>query len=456
MDENPHSAEIQHQSSPPQEDKPTSSTAPHTKASNSDSSSDDLLKKYDNTLPLTEQQLVKYLRKVSTVLFNRITKDHWEKHEEAAVNYANLKASIDDYYDENITHRDQTDKLVEASMRSLDKSRNTTSDLFKGLNVITELLKKINNAIKDDPTMNKKISKATESFSKISTNIIEVLSLVKGFNFFDLRSSVNALQAHALKQDEKLAAWAKSSTNMAWNLGSRISGLERAQKHIQSSMSSLKEDSLSIKTMMTEMYEVFKGQSSGSVTPPLALTHIPANVEGKNATKTATKDPPSHTKGETDANKQEKPNEYKHSTDSNIEFIGSSKPQPSITQAQLITTINPEQIIHKEKAKVHIDKEERIKKAEEEAMLFKISKPEVIKVVREEAKKLGIHLKEAITTKVGKIFKNAQDAEHEVLKRQHTKKVRKSLKLRKHKYDNYMWTISSRLKPKTITDVSLC
>ncbi|GKA51728.1 hypothetical protein Tco_0744924 [Tanacetum coccineum] len=32
--------------------------------------------------------------------------------------------------------------------------------------------------------------------------------------------------AHALKQEEELAAWAKSSTNMAWNLGSRLSGLE--------------------------------------------------------------------------------------------------------------------------------------------------------------------------------------------------------------------------------------
>ncbi|GKA74169.1 hypothetical protein Tco_0780471 [Tanacetum coccineum] len=157
--------------------------------------SNDILKKYDNTLPLTERQL--------------------EKHEEAAVNYANLKASIDEYYDENIAHRYQTDKLVEASMSSLDKSSTTISDLYKGLNTITELLKEINNAVKDDHVMNKKISEATESFTKISTNITEVLSLVKGFNFFDLQSSMNALQAHALKQDEELAAWAKSSTNMA-------------------------------------------------------------------------------------------------------------------------------------------------------------------------------------------------------------------------------------------------
>ncbi|GJY36245.1 hypothetical protein Tco_0421623 [Tanacetum coccineum] len=114
--------------------------------------------------------------------------------EEAAVNYANLKASIDDYYDENIAHRDQIDKLVEASLSSLVKSHTATIDLYKGLNVITKLLKEINNAVKDDPAMNKKISEATESFPKISTNIIEVLSLVKGFNFSNLQSFVNALR----------------------------------------------------------------------------------------------------------------------------------------------------------------------------------------------------------------------------------------------------------------------
>nr|GEU29534.1 uncharacterized mitochondrial protein AtMg00810-like [Tanacetum cinerariifolium] len=58
-------------------------------------------------------------------------------------------------------------------------------------------------------------------------------------------------------------------------------------------------------------------------------------------------------------------------------------------------------------------------------------------VVREEAENLGIHPKEAITSKAGDLFKKAQDAEHEVLKRQHTKKVRKSVELRKHKYDRY-------------------
>ncbi|GJU06070.1 hypothetical protein Tco_1122500, partial [Tanacetum coccineum] len=213
------------------------------------------LKKFDNTLSLTERQLIKYLRKMSRVLFHRITKDNWENHEEASVNYANLKASIDDYYEENVPHRGQTDKLVEASMSSLDKSSTTINDLYKGLNVITELLKDIHNAIKDDPAANQKLNEATKTFAKISSNITEVPSLVKGFDFSALQSTVKDIQAHALKQDEELAAWAKSSTNMAWNLGFRISRLKRAQNHIKTNMSSLQEDTTSIKSMMTKMYD---------------------------------------------------------------------------------------------------------------------------------------------------------------------------------------------------------
>ncbi|GKA02329.1 hypothetical protein Tco_0674994 [Tanacetum coccineum] len=51
-----------------------------------------------------------------------------------------------------------------------------------------------------------------------------------------------------------------------------------------------------------------------------------------------------------------------------------------------------------------------------------MSRPEVIKVIREEAKKFGIDPKEAISTKAGETFRKAQDAEHEVLKREHSKK----------------------------------
>ncbi|GKF35217.1 hypothetical protein Tco_0108417, partial [Tanacetum coccineum] len=68
-------------------------------------------------------------------------------------------------------------------------------------------------------------------------------------------------------------------------------------------VSSLRQDTSEIKSIMTEIYQAFKGQPSsapsGSVTPTLALTYIPANVKGENATNTATEEPPSYTEGET-------------------------------------------------------------------------------------------------------------------------------------------------------------
>ncbi|GJV22337.1 hypothetical protein Tco_1371357 [Tanacetum coccineum] len=151
----------------------------------------------------------------------------------------------------------------------LDKRSTTISDLYKGLNVITELLKGINNVVKDDLATNKKIYEAIKTFAKISTQTIEILSLVKTFDFSTLHATMQDLQAHALKQEEVSASWTKSSINMAWNLGSRITAVEISQTALKR-----------------------------SVTPTLSLTYIPAIVEGENATTTATDEPPSHTEGE--------------------------------------------------------------------------------------------------------------------------------------------------------------
>nr|GEV52751.1 zinc finger, CCHC-type [Tanacetum cinerariifolium] len=101
------------------------------------------------------------------------------QHKEVALSYADLKASINQYYNENITHRDQTDKLVKALISSLDKSNTTISDIYKGLDVIIQLLRDINNAVKDDPATNKKIDEAIKTFAKISTQTTEILSLEK-------------------------------------------------------------------------------------------------------------------------------------------------------------------------------------------------------------------------------------------------------------------------------------
>nr|GEZ67293.1 hypothetical protein [Tanacetum cinerariifolium] len=126
-------------------------------------------------------------------------------------------------------------------------------------------------------------------------------------------------------------------------------------------------------------------------------------------------------KGETDAkeddNKQPKPKDPKQSTNANIEFIGKriateeqSDPQPKLVKATAVVRKDHDEpirvpymingkmyLLTSDEINVHMEKEEKLRKAEEEAKLFEMSKPEMMKVVSEEAKKIGIPTKLAIS-----------------------------------------------------------
>ncbi|GKC00653.1 hypothetical protein Tco_0986789, partial [Tanacetum coccineum] len=71
--------------------------------------------------------------------------DNFTKHEEAAASYADLKAFIEEYYEENVDHRAQTDKLFQETMTSLNKISKAGVDerakLLKSLNRVSETLK---------------------------------------------------------------------------------------------------------------------------------------------------------------------------------------------------------------------------------------------------------------------------------------------------------------------------
>ncbi|GJW80326.1 hypothetical protein Tco_0144301 [Tanacetum coccineum] len=204
-----------------------------------------------------------------------------------------------------------------------------------------------------------------------------------------------------------------------------------------------------------------------------------ANVEGENATNTATEEPPSHTAGETEDSKMAIP----------ISSIKTTKVPP--TQAQPITTITtypessqaapridkgkgitteldeiplkkpvPASIIvcldPDEEVKVpymingkmcyltdkemhaYLEKEEKLRKATAEARLLAISKPKVIKVVQEEAEKIGLDPNKIASAKAGEKFKKAQDAKHQVLKRENSQKVKRLTKLNKKRAKQYM------------------
>ncbi|GJX13759.1 hypothetical protein Tco_0205517 [Tanacetum coccineum] len=358
--------------------------SPHTQ-DNSESASDSScpeIKKYDNILPLIERKQVKYLRKASRVVFNSITKEQWEQHKEAVVSYADLKAFIEGYYEENADHKEQTNKLVQATMNSVDKNHTERGDL-------TETLKNVQEAVKDDPTLNKK-------------------SLVK------------SLHATALSQEKYLAEWAKSLTSMAWNLGPRMIAIEWSQAAIRTEISSLKQDTLDIKSMMTEIYQAFK-----------------------NVTPMVTKEPLSHTEGETEDIKTQDTDEDKQEKEK-----VSEEPKPAVPISFVKPTTTPKdpdksirvpymingKMYHliNDEINVYLEKEDKIKKAEEEAKRHAMTK-----------------------TEADEKFKKAQYAEMQVHKRQHTEKVKRMTELNKKRDEQYKWTISSRLKPEPITDVKI-
>nr|GFA65418.1 hypothetical protein [Tanacetum cinerariifolium] len=80
-----------------------------------------------------------------------------------------------------------------------------------------------------------------------------------------------------------LARWAKSSTSVAWSLGLRMKNIELTQAGIESDIASPKQETSEIKSMMTEILDAFKGQSSSASsksvsTTTLAITEGPSTV----------------------------------------------------------------------------------------------------------------------------------------------------------------------------------
>ncbi|GJR33239.1 hypothetical protein Tco_1109471 [Tanacetum coccineum] len=312
---------------------------------------------------------VKYLRKVSRVLFSKITQEQWAQHKEVVVSYADLKASIEGDYEENIAHRDQTNKLVEASMSSLDKIRIVISNLYTGLNIITKLLKDIKNVVKDDPVLNKKVIEATMVYTKNSSSLTELLNL-------------------------HLASWAKSSNSLAWNLGLKMTAVKSSQAEIKSDISSLKQDTSEIKSMMTEIF-----------------------IPSKNVIHGGTKEASSHTEGEHVSMKDDKADEEPTREITLIE--SSSKPPLTDPTLEILEDSDePIRVPYMINGKMHyltddeinayLVKEDKIKKAVKEAKMLEMTRTEVIKVVQEEAKKIRLDPKIIKSGKAGRKRKHME------------------------------------------------
>ncbi|GKA31453.1 hypothetical protein Tco_0717758 [Tanacetum coccineum] len=62
-------------------------------------------------------------------------------------------------------------------MDSLDKTATDKVNLLKAFNGVTETLKVVQDAVKDDPALNKKVIEATEAYTKNSSSLTELLNL---------------------------------------------------------------------------------------------------------------------------------------------------------------------------------------------------------------------------------------------------------------------------------------
>ncbi|GJW46754.1 hypothetical protein Tco_0078400 [Tanacetum coccineum] len=99
---------------------------------------------------------------------------------------------------------------------------------------------KIVGNIKEDLDLNKKVLKVAEAYTKNLTNLTELLTLVKNFDFPGLKTTIDSLKADVTTQNDHLAKWAESSASMAWSVGPRMTRIENTQGNIKSDLASLK------------------------------------------------------------------------------------------------------------------------------------------------------------------------------------------------------------------------
>ncbi|GKA45329.1 hypothetical protein Tco_0738125 [Tanacetum coccineum] len=78
-------------------------------------------------------------------------------------------------------------------------------------------------AVKEDLALNKKILEATEAYTKNSTTLTELFTLVKSLEFPGIKTNVESLNVVVTTQNDHLAKWAESSTSTSWSSSSASS-----------------------------------------------------------------------------------------------------------------------------------------------------------------------------------------------------------------------------------------
>ncbi|GJW61907.1 hypothetical protein Tco_0111242 [Tanacetum coccineum] len=332
-----------------------------------------------------------------------IAEDHWNKHEEAAASYADLKWSLEEFIHTSFTRYENNDIALRNFQQLLNLFKADHNTILRG---ILANLKKVQDAVQEDLALNKKVLKATKAYTKNATNLTELLSLVKSFDFSSLKLYVETLKAVVDAQNEHLATWAKSSNYWGGGENFAHTATEEPPSHTKGEKANIDTEETIVKDLVQEP-EAKKESASASQLIQITITRpmAPKIDRGKGITTDETEEP---TKKLIHASRK-----VRHDPDALILV-------PYEINGRMYQ-------LTEEQIQAHLDKEEMLKKSVEEAKLLEMSKPELIKV----------------------------DAEMKVLSIEHAQKVNKEKEIRQKRIDNYMWTTINRLKPEPIIDVKI-
>ncbi|GJY54702.1 hypothetical protein Tco_0446366 [Tanacetum coccineum] len=343
----------------------------------------------------------------SSFFYARHSKDNWAKHEEVATSYADLRAVVEEYVEENDDHKTQTKKAMNNTIElieKINKSRfNECTNLLKSLNKVSETLKddsalkapcrpwkkptplylatsscaSISESLKEDPEFNQRLLKAAEGYIQNSARLTKISNSLRDFNLQSLQT--------------------------------RITNFENTQVTMQSDITSIKTDTSTMKEMMTEMFNAFKEFSSSTPsgsTCILTVTPLEATatvVEGR-----ILKDKDTH--------------------DSPCNLVKATKEVFLDLNALLLINYEINRVMYQltnEEIQAYLEKQEQIEKVAKEARLFELSKHALIKVGEEVASEAGVDPKALCSSKGGKELLKQQDAEYKVLQREHLEKLKK-------------------------------
>ncbi|GKE35279.1 hypothetical protein Tco_1454601, partial [Tanacetum coccineum] len=109
------------------------------------------------------------------------------------------------------------DKKIDNFLNTSNSESSSCSKTFKPFDnymPVIERVLEVQNVVKEDHACNKKVLEAVEAYTKNSTNLTELLTLVKNFDFPGFKTTIEYLQAAVTAQNDHLAKWTESSASI--------------------------------------------------------------------------------------------------------------------------------------------------------------------------------------------------------------------------------------------------